>query len=271
MFEFLHINIEILKEWQTLLGILLGALVSLFAFYLQSVLNSFLERKENKRKLEIALTIALNDIFDTRLTIQSFKQRVTEIIQGIDRTLNDDTKYMLEETNMPAMEIYFDQSLVYAKTKSYYIHNNILGAASAIGSINNNFIDMKQNFKSLDVKNHFLVKVGASKREQKETYKNNLQGILQIMDQVLGHLGIGVLTLTRIKVYNDSLRGKWGFLTSWRYEGASFKYFKNKSAIREYAAEMVSLERIDRLIEDKVRSQIDKHEAVFRERHSEQQ
>lgn len=263
------ISIETLKDWQTLLGIVLGALVSLIGFYLKSLWDNFLERKENKRKVEIALTIALNDIFDTRLTIARFKQRVSEIIAEIDRVMSDDGKYVLEETNMPLMEIYFDQNLVYAKTKSYYIHNNILGATSAIGSINNNFVDMKRNFKSLDTKNYFLVKMGASKREQKGTYKNNLQGILEIMDQILDHLNIGVLTLTRIKVYNDSLRSRWSFLTSWRYEGASFKYFKNNAAIREYRAEMTSLDRIDKLIEDKVNREIEKHEKIFNEKYGE--
>jgi hypothetical protein len=270
MSDFLFVDAEILKNWQTLFGIILGALISLMGFYLQSVWKSILERKENKRRLEISLTIALNDIFDTRLTINIFKQRVTEIIQEIDRVLADDTKYLLDETNMPVMEIYFDQNLVFAKTKSYYIHNNILGAASAIKSINSNFVDMKQNFKSLSEKNIFLVNLQVSKHEQKVTYKGNLQNILNIMDEMLKHLSIGALTLTRIKFYNESLRNRWGFLTSWRYEGCSFKYFKNKAAMNEYSVDMASLERIDNLIDDKVKELIEKHEKAFTNRHAQQ-
>lgn len=269
MFELININTETLKDWQTLLGIILGVLVSLTGFYLQSIWNSYVERKENKRRLEIALTVALNDIFDTRLTIRNFKQRVAEIVENIDEVINDDSKYMLESTNMPAMNIYFDQNLIYAKTKSYYVHNNILGAASAISSINENFSDMRQNFKSLEDKNYFLVQVGAAKKEQKGTYKHNLQNIQQIMDQILTHLETGVLTLMRIKIYNDSLRSKWGFLTSWRYEGISFKYFRDKVALSKYNADMSSLDRIDDLIKTKVTSEIEKYEKAFIEKHGE--
>jgi hypothetical protein len=258
--------IDFIKEWQTIFGIILGALTSVIGFYSLSTLNNFLERKENKRKIEISLTIALNDIFDTRLTINKFKERVTEIIGVIDAAMNNDERYVLEETNMPMMDIHFVEDLVYAKTKSYYIHNNILGMASAIKSINANFVDMRQNFKSLAEKNRFLVESGASKREQKETYKGNLENILTIMNDVSSHLSMGTLYLTRIKIYNGFLRRRLGSFYSWKYEGISFKYFKNKKYSNEYNAEMCSLERIDNLIEGNVNGLIEEYEKKFQER-----
>ena len=258
--------IDLIKDWQTLLGIVLGAFISLIGFYMLSLLNSFLERKENKRKIEISLTIALNDIFHTRLTINMFRKRVSEIISVIDAAMDNDAKFILDETNMPKMDIHFDEDLIYAKTKSYYTHNNILGVSSAIKSINDNFIDMRQNFKSLAEKNRFLVESGASKREQKETYKDNLENILTIMDAIESHLSIGSLYLTRIKVYNAFLRKKLGFFYLWKHEGTSFKYFKNNMKADEYSVEMVSLERIDKLINDKVVCLIEKHEEKFRAR-----
>ncbi len=68
----------------------------------------------------------------------------------------------------------------------------------------------------------------------------------------MGSLDIGAKLLSEIKVYNDKMRGRYGFLVRWKNEGTSFKYFKNKKDWKKYHQDLSCIDRIDPLIKDEV-------------------
>lgn len=254
--------LNILQQWQTLTGVLLGsfigALMSLLGFYFGNKFEKARQRKEGRRRIEISVTRTVNDMHTVKISLLQFIKRTEKIVAEIDRVLADDTKYVLEETNLPPLNVFLDETLPDIITKSYYVHNKVLWSDAGVKSTNVSLVEMKQNFSALSRKNEFLVTIRARQREQKETYKANLQDFNNLISDtfITNNLDIGMKTLMQIKVYNSKMRGEHGWYMRWKYEGISLKYFRNKKAILNYNQESLCVDRIDTLIEPEVSEMI---------------
>lgn len=252
-----------LKEWQTLIGALLGVFVasifSFVGFYLKGIFDRISERKEARRIVEISITRSMNDIDNIKKSLNLFLNRINILISKARYVLNDDTKYFLEETNLPPLTIYLNTELPNLRTKSYYVHNKIIWATAGISSINSSLLEVKQLFTDLSRKNEFLTTTQSTRKEQKETYIANLLDFSFLVKRdLMQSLDIGAKLLCEIKVYNDKMRGQYGFLVRWKNEGTSFKYFKNRKEWKKYYQDLSCIDRIDPSIKDEVNNILSK-------------
>jgi len=256
--EYINNIFNTIQQWQALIGVLLGsfvgALMSLIGFYFRDKFEKARQLKEGRRRVEISVTRTINDMHTVKVNFPIFIKRTEKIIAEIDNALTDDTKYVLDETNLPFFDVFLDKTLPDILTKSYYVHNKVLWVDAGVKSVNFELVEMKQNFSTLSRKNEFLVIIKAKQREQKEAYKSNLQDFNRTIreDFIPKALDVGMKTLMQIKVYNSKMRGRWGWYMRWKYEGVSFKYFKNKKEILNYNQELPCVDRIDALINQEV-------------------
>lgn len=250
--------LNIIKEWQTLVGVLVGSFIgawmSLMGLYFRDIFKEMNRRKEGRRRIEISSTRALNDIITVKMNLFLFITRTEKIIEEINKFIDDDSKFVLSDTNFPHLKIFLDPMLPEIVTKSYYVHNKILGIDTGVKVLNDSLIDLKQNFPLFFKKNEFLVVNQASKREQKETYRGNLKdfNILIKENLISNSIDVGMKTLMQLKVYNSKMRGRWGWYMRWKYERVDFKYFRGYKEISNYNQELTCIERIDELIESEV-------------------
>lgn len=242
-----------LKGWQTLVGVLIGTILTLITSFIKDYIDSLRERRESRRRVEIYITKTLNDLITAR---NSFNLLIKNI-EGLIEELKSDTKenaYFLGTVTAPKLEISFYDELCHSVTKSYYIHNKILWSSSAIKFLNTNLVGLGEHLNDIsNTRNKFLITSGASKDEQKGTYLENLENILKNIKEikVQGFDG-GIKNFLQIKIYNQKLRSKIGFYNSWKFEGASFKYFKTYKDILAFNQEPPCINRIDDLIESDV-------------------
>ena len=249
--------IAFLYKWQTLIGTLLGVFIasvfSIVGFLLKGSFDKMKARKEARRNIEISVTRSINDIHTVKKNLKFFLERVSGVITRAEAVLNDDRKYFLEETNIPPLCIFLNEDLPNLATRSYYIHNKIIWATTAIKSTNSSLVELKERFKDLSRKNEFLATSQATRREQKETYIANLKDFSRMIEDFIPNaLDLGTKILLEIKVHNQKLRGRWGFINLWRYEGTSFKRFKNYKEWRAYNQELGCVDRIELLHKDAV-------------------
>lgn len=256
-------TVQTLREWQSLVGVIVGAfvgsLMSLIGFYMREKFSFWKDIKEGKRRVEVSETRTINDMYDLLVGLQEFILRVRSMIAEIDKIMADNTKYYLEETNFPPLQVFRDETLPNLRTRSYYVHNKVLWADAGTIRVIAILQEMKMNFSSLSRKNEFLVgAVAAKQREQKETYKANLEDFLNGVEKsFVPYIHQGIEVLMQIKVYNSMMRGRRSWFYKWKYEGVSFKYFKNRKEIEKYNEELDCIDRIDGLIADRVNKNLE--------------
>jgi hypothetical protein len=61
-----------IENWQTLIGIGLGAVISVTGYWFQNWLANRSEKKENLRKIEIYTAQTINDLNDLLMTLRKF-------------------------------------------------------------------------------------------------------------------------------------------------------------------------------------------------------
>jgi hypothetical protein len=246
-----------LKEWQTLIGAFLGvffaSIFSFIGFGIKGLIKRVYERKEALRIIEVSITRSMDNVDNIKKSFNDFLDRVESLTLNIKELIDDNNKYFLEETNLPPLRIFLNENLPSLKTKSYYIHNKIIWVTAEISNINSSLSELKELFMILSRKNEFLVTAQVSKKEQKEAYLANLTDFSNIVrSHFMKSLDSCVKLLTEIKVYNDKVRTKNGFWVRWKYEGTSFKSFRNKIGWKRYYQDPSSIDRIDSYIKDEV-------------------
>ena len=247
----------IIKDWQTLIGIGIGAIISVVGFWFQNWLQKRSQRGENMRKIEIYTAQTLNDINDLMMTLNNFVMSIDRIISEIDSRIENE-QYVLSETNFPPFEFYLDESYSEMKTDSFYIHNKILRMISFIKRLNFELREQKNNFSSFTKKNEFLVIQKASFKEQKQTYKENLVDFKKLVQENMNkHILDTAKILTQLKIYNAEVRKRFGFIYIWKNEGRSFKYFKTKQTFDDFLKFPNFIERIDTTLDSEVNKILD--------------
>jgi hypothetical protein len=85
--------------------------------------------------------------------------------------------------------------------------------------------------------------------DQRAAYIHNFEGFIKMIQEFVGGLKKdSAHSIAQAKAYNLKLMQNQ-LLTIWKYEGISFKYFKNKKDIENYNGSMKAVDRINKLME----------------------
>lgn len=257
---------EFINKWQILIGSALGpflaVVLSAIGFWIKSAIGSKNERKEFLRRVEIGITRSLDDTFKTRIKLQYFVSRLRSLITEI-KAVTDERHFSLESINYPTIrDIYRDIEAPNFKVKSYYLHNKLLWADAGIKETNETVISLKNDFAELQRKNEMLIILMRQNQtpnptQQRGVYAENLESFANAIDEFIKKfIGQGIEIMTQIKIYNEHLRKKHGYWFLWKHEGTRFKYFRNKTEQKNFARNLDSLERIDKVIQKEVEKAI---------------
>ncbi len=268
-------SVSFLDKWQTLIGAALGpflaVILSAIGFWIKSILENKRERKEHLRRIEIGITRSLSDIYVVEEQLRLFADRLQKLATEA-KNISDPKEFFLNIINFPAIrEIYRDPEMMSFKIKSYYLHNKILFADAGIKHTNETNRNLKNDFESLLSQNELLVALLSRKLPsesgtntadlQRQTYADNLENFAKaINDYISQCIRLGIKTMAQIKIYNDLIRKRWGWITLWRQEGINLKYFRNKKEYENFARNLDSMDRIDLFIEKNVKDIMTKAE-----------
>jgi len=253
-------------KWQTLIGSALGpflaVVLSAVGFWIKSAIESKNERKEFLRRIEIGITRSFDDTFKTRIKLQYFVSRLRSLITDI-RAITDNCRFSLESINFPTIrDVYRDTDLPNFKVKSYYLHNKLLWTDAGIKETNETVISLKNDFAELQRKNELHIILMRQNQtpnpaQQRSEYADNLESFANAIDEfITKFMKQGVEIMTQIKIYNEHLRKKYSCWFLWKHEGTKLKYFRNKTEQRNFARNLDSLDRIDKVIQKEVEEAI---------------
>jgi len=250
-----------IEKWQTLIGSALGPFLaiifSVFGFYVKGKYQKRCERKEAARQAEISFSITINQIYATIGRLNDFVSRVKSIISEVEN-ITDPIQYSLHETNFPpTINIYFNDKLLNMGFRSYYIHNKILMIDSGVKWTNGTIQAIKLDFEKLLNKNVMMTE-RTNPLAQRSAYIENLKGFIEMVQVILNSLkNDNVKSIAQAKVYNHKLMKKH-FLTLWKYERTTLKYFKNNKEKEEYKNNLSVIDRIDSLLENEANKLLEK-------------
>lgn len=251
--------IAFLNKWQTLiwsfLWPFLAIIFSIIWFWIQSLLKKRLERIENHRLIEIEFTKIINYTNISIQYMEDFIQRTDKIIFTMKEY--DSNLYSNHITNFPPIiEIDFDNSLSQIKTKSYYLHNQILHSHYVCKQYNHILHQFKEDFNNVIIRWQWMIdKIWP--KEQVKWYSQNLTEFITMTGEVINSVKEKDIKLfMQVKTYNLKLMNNY-FKTIRTYEWASFKYFKNKKTMEVFKTSW-AIERINKVIKIEVDSELKK-------------
>ncbi|PWB39074.1 MAG: hypothetical protein C3F02_00435 [Parcubacteria group bacterium] len=254
--------IDFLSKWQTLIGAALGPFLLGLGAWFKVVISKKEERKEHLRRIEISITRSLDDTYKTRQKLQAFVSRLRALVTRIRATAGK-RNFSLETTNYPTIrDVYRDVEVPNFKIKSYYLHNKILWADAGIKETNETVAGLRNDFADLLRKNELHIALmrqnqNPDSARQREDYAYNLEGFANAVDEFIDKfIKQGIEIMTQVKIYNNHLRKRSGKWFLWKCEGTNFKYFHNKAKQNEFSRNLISLERLDKIIEKEVKSAI---------------
>lgn len=110
---------------------------------------------------------------------------------------------------------------------------------------------MKEYFNNIVETSKYLISAGISKKEQREQYLQNHESFVAFVMDIINQLQIAKRTVAEVKTFNlKYLKKEW--LSIWKLESTSFKFFKNKGAEVKYKSSYDAIERIDNAISEEV-------------------
>lgn len=259
----------LLFQWQTLIGSVIGVMGAVSITFLGLILNHYYQKyrdlQESLRNTEVSLALAISDIFDVEENLEDFVERLNKGVIIPLQKHSIPNQYFLGETNFPPLSIYFDESLLKAKFKSYYIHNKILIAGRNIRYLNKMLGEMKVKYEAIIEKSKFFMQHGASPENQRNDYLENNLGFRAFVQTGIEALQTPKRFLSEIKVYNLKVLTKSRYFL-WKHEGVSFKFFLNKQEILDYKGTLQCLDRIDAVlgseIEELLKEAEERHEGT---------
>jgi hypothetical protein len=261
---------EFINKWQTLIGSALGpflaVILSAIGFWIKSAIEEKKERKEFLRRIEISVTRSLDDTYKTRQKLQYFVSRLRTLITEI-RAITDSHHFSLESINFPTMrDAYRDIEAPSFKVRSYYLHNKLLWIDAGIKETSETVASLKNDFAELQRKNELHIILMRQNQTpnanlQRTEYANNLESFANAIDDfVTKFIKQGIEIMTQVKIYNDHLRKKHGYWFLWKHEGTKLKYFRDKNEQKDFARNLDSLDRIDKVIQKEVELSIQEAE-----------
>lgn len=257
-------NEAFLDKWQTLIGAAAGPflaiILSAIGFWFRSKYVAWKERKEAIRQIEVSIARSMNDMYRTQQELIYFVEMVKKLVSTGQR-ITDDRTYLIDETNFPHLkEVSSDSSLPILKIKSYYIHNKLLVNDMAISATNHMLSGLKGSYSKILDNNKFLIALRQNPQEQRSTYLENLTGFANTVEgDVLSSITNSLKALMETKLYNLKLM-KHPIFTVWKYEGKSFKFFKDMDELKKYSGNLEALDALDKLFDKDVKQALNKAE-----------
>lgn len=272
MFEvilsYLNNDTTLFFKWQTLLGALVGpVLVFFFSIFFSSRIQYRKEIKENIRRIEIALTTALDDIYEARESLRKFIESLKKIIVEAETFSNNDSYFLIRMVFPSLKGIAFNNEISIFRSQSLYLHNKLVWVSGCIRNANISINEAKENYQRLIEDNQmFSVSKLMTPQQQRETYIQSLKSFVDFTESFIKYLEKGIEILVQAKVFNLKLKEGGFRWVLWRYEGISFRRFKNKKEIIEYKAIFNMQNRIDEKIQADVTKLLGEAEKRIKER-----
>jgi len=247
-----------IKDWQDLIGAIIGAFLAGFLALVSFVFGRYIKRRdelrEALRQIEISNTYSLESTIQVQSKIAFFVTRLRRLITELRGITNPmEISYLTINFN-PLGTIYSDNQTHSSKVRSYYLHNKLLIMHSMTSGVNAGLMQFQEDYAKIVRMNEFIIQVWTENRNPvsiRSQYADNLENFTNGIEEYSRELSNGIRHMTQIRVYNDKMRRKWGYATllRWYYEGYSIK------------KQIELLEQIDKLIEPEVQAQIDKANA----------
>lgn len=269
--SYLRDDTTLLFKWQTLLGAIAGPVLAfLLSVFFTSARQARKEIKENIRRIEIALTTVLNDIYEIRESLKNFIENLKGIVAETKAFNNNDSYFLIRAVFPPLKEIAFDSEISVLRSRSLYLHNKLVWISGGVRNANISVNEIKEVYRGLIEDNQrFSVSKLMTSQQQRETYIQSLESFVIFTENFLEYLEKGIEMLVQAKVFNLRLKEGGFRWMLWRYEGISFKYFKNKKEIVEYKTILNMQNRIDEKIQDEVAKLLKEAERRIKERNEE--
>ncbi len=120
--------VTLLKNWETLFGSLIGALLPVMIAILWNPVSNKIKKyeslKESLREIEIDTTQVINDIYDIRSIYRDF---IANIRKQVEVSIGDEKIGPLLFNTPPKTYIYSNSKLIKYKIGSIYLHNVLIG------------------------------------------------------------------------------------------------------------------------------------------------
>lgn len=252
---YLHSDSTLIYKWQDFLGSIAGVIGAIFVAFFGFVLNHYYQKykevRESARRIEIAMALGLNDLYDTEKHLNDFLTRLNQIVIQPLQIMVQPTQYFFSKTNFPPLVISLDAELLRAKHSSYYVHNKVLIIHKNIEQTNRMLAEMKIEYERIIETAKFLMVQGATPTNQQHEYLSNNKSFIDFINNVIDQLKIARKVLAQTKIYNLKFLNKER-ISIWGLEGISFKFFSCKREIEEYKSTLACLDRIDKQINTEV-------------------
>lgn len=257
--------VRFLDHWQTLVGSTVGpflaVILSAIGYLIVRAIEARKEYKEMLRRIEISTTRSLEGIYRVRWTLKNFVSRVNGLAKDI-KTITDGNYFSLDSVNFPTTrKIYRDIEVPNFKVKSYYLHNYLLWIDAGIEETNDIVANIKNDFGELMRRNELIVALEKDNKKpnparQRNAYVDNLESFAKMIEKYIESFPHSIEIMVQAKVYNEHLRGRFGFGFRWKHESVSCRYFRNKIDLKKFSKNLDSLESIDKAIQKEVDKEI---------------
>jgi hypothetical protein len=245
-----------IHDWQELVGAFLGSSLAIIFSGLGFLLARYLEvqdaQREALRKVEINNSYSLQSVFTIRKKIDFFVKRARKFVKELKENTNP-TEIVFSSINFePLGEIHADSAGHNARIKSYYLHNKLLAAHSAITNTNLVLIQFQKDFENVIRMNEMMIsltKETPKPFEQRKAYAENVEIFADVLSEFSENLSDAVETMLQIRVYNSKMRKPFGqgWFLRLKYEG-----------ILSEDMNLDMVDRIDVLLADDVKQEIEK-------------
>jgi len=237
--------IYLLKEWQTLVGALVGALlpmvVALLIYPIQKYRKKKQQQKETLRRIEVYTSQVMNDMGDTLKDWLGFIDRIKD-----ESTREPDKQIGIFLTNTPlSVPVLYDEKLIQEKTYDIVLHNFLLNMGKWVRGFNALLNEKYRSYSALQAETQSQISHARALKDSNpgEIMKNYRQILAKYVEATEKSLcmsirnGIEVTTIVKESA-NTALKNNFGF-KRWAYiltkKNRSYKKLK-KLSIDDYSS-----------------------------------
>jgi hypothetical protein len=258
------VDMEWLEKWQPLAGSALGP----FLAVMFSVVGYWLKKKLDKRKavkdtlvrISVSSCQTVDSLARLKRMLEDYVRHVRELAADI-RNDTDPRMVRMDHPGLPPkFAVYHDMDLplLSAGVRSFYLHNRLIIAKNNAEVLRSNLANLQFDLDNTVKMNNDLISLAKDSNSftpeyQRRQYSGNLDSYAGAVEKIV-ELSVNPQLRQEVMVahYADTIRGKWGKLKRWRFEGRSFKFFKNRQTIENYYRDLSALDRIDEAVKDEV-------------------
>ncbi len=249
--------INILYNWQTLIGSAIGIILPIMFWYLKELYESKKDHKKNLIYLEKYLVNAINSVYDTRFTIEKFLNNQFQGLKENIETRGDDC-YSIDCAFFPLIGIDFiDYKILSINTRSGYLDNKVALVLRNLKDLHASISDSQRQFThTVDMNKAMASQKLNPPSVQNNMYKKNLREFEIMLRKIIldKNIKTAIHTLVSSNIILLEFRkmgaGKW----QRKFARVSFKYFKNNKELNKFKEN--APKRIDEYFEEKIDTEI---------------